>query len=250
VVRDGSLRSDDLLTPDRSAGAGGWLARRRYRYKGHPTVRLAQVRENLRTGDIILFHKTARTGILDSFELDFLAPLFFRTNEFRHCGLIVRSGDEIRVVECTQPQHTGREHAAYPTGGPAIREVPLEPALESYTRDNGIPHFAVRHVPRVISAREMMKIVHEIGPVRYLEGSRSIPLYAASMVLPRVILSRLIARFSEEMMCSEFVHRVLSRFGLLRETHSKLFPPYIFESPELFGRYDLAGYSEVVRFTL
>lgn len=250
MVRDDSIRPDDILTGSGGTGAGGWLVRRRMRYKTHRTLQLAEVRANLRTGDIILFHKTARTGILDTFELDFLAPLFFRTNEFRHCGIVVRRGDDVSVVECTQPQHTGREHAAYPTGGPAIREVPLEPLLESYTKDNGIPHFAVRHIPAEIPAEDLMRVVSEIGPVVYLEGTRSIPLYAASLLMPPGIVSRLIARYSHAMMCSEFVHRVLAECGVLRAAPSKVFPPYVIEGSTEFARYDLIGYSGLIRFTL
>ncbi|HKY98676.1 MAG TPA: hypothetical protein VJL35_12525 [Gemmatimonadaceae bacterium] len=250
MVRDSSIRPDDILTGSAETGASGWLARRRLRYKTHRTLQLTDVRANLRTGDIILFHKTARSGILDTFELDFLAPLFFRTNEFRHCGIVLRRGDDVSVVECTQPQHTGREHAAYPTGGPAIREVPLEPLLESYTRDNGVPHFAVRHVPVEISGDELMRIVTAIGPVVYLEGTRSIPLYAASLLMPSSIVARMIARYSNEMMCSEFVHRVLAECGVLRAAPSKIFPPYIIEGSSSFAEYDLVGYSDLIRFTL
>ena len=213
-------------------------------------MQLTDVCSDLRTGDIILFHKTARSGILDTFELDFLAPHFFRTNEFRHCGIVVRRGDDVSVVECTQPQHTGREHAAYPTGGPAIREVPLEPLLESYTRDNGVPHFAVRHIPAEISPDMLMRVVTAIGPVIYLEGTRSIPLYAASLLMPSSIVARMIARYSNEMMCSEFVHRVLAECGVLRAAPSKIFPPYVIEGSSEFAKYDLVGYSDLVRFTL
>ncbi|HEX6576492.1 MAG TPA: hypothetical protein VF042_16105, partial [Gemmatimonadaceae bacterium] len=184
------------------------------------------------------------------FELDFLAPLFFATNEFRHCGLVVRRDDEVSVVECTQPRHTGREHATYPAGGSAIREVKLEHLLESYTRDNGIPHFAVRHIPHEISADDLMSTAKSFGPVQYLEGTRSLPLYAASLLLPGAAVSRLIDSHSGFMMCSEFVHGVLAKLGALRGARSKVFPPYIFESAKLFGRYDVAGFSELVRFTL
>jgi hypothetical protein len=227
-----------------------WLARRRLRYKNGSMARLPDIRDRLKTGDIILFHKTARSGFLDSLELDFLAPMFFPSSEFRHCGLIIRRGDELAVLECTQERHTGREHAIYPTGGPAIREVRLEPLLESYTRDNGVPHFGVRHIPSEISPDGLMSVVKAIGPVKYLEGTKSLPLYAASLLLPGAFMRALIARHADQMMCSEFVHSVLAKLGALRDAHSKIFPPYIFESAELFPGHDLAGFSDVVRFTL
>src|SRR5215212_5391654 len=135
-----------MSSPAESRRATGWIDRRRFRYKKHQTVLLEDVRGDLKTGDIILFHKTARAGILDTLELDFVAPLFFPTNEFRHSGIVVRRGAALFVVECTEEHHSGYPHARYPAGGKGIREVPLEILLDAYTRDNGDPHFGVRFI--------------------------------------------------------------------------------------------------------
>src|SRR5215212_4847800 len=122
MARDLSLRPDDFVMSSAARKAAGWLERRRFRYKKHRTVRLSEVRGDLKTGDIILFHKTARTGILDTLELDFVAPLFFPANEFRHSGIVVRRGDSLFVVECTEEFHSGHVYAKYPGGGKGIRE--------------------------------------------------------------------------------------------------------------------------------
>jgi len=230
--------------------ATGWLERRRFRYKKHRTVRLGEVRGDLKTGDIIFFHKTARTGILDMLELDLVAPLFFPANEFRHSGIVVRRGDSLFVVECTEEFHSGHVYAKYPGGGKGIREVPLELLLEAYTKDNGEPHFGVRMIRTELDADAMMSIVRELGPVSYLEGSRSIFLDVASFFLPASLHSRISGRYKSEMMCSEFVHCVLAKCGALRDYPSKIFAPYIIENSHLFERHDRAGYSEIVRFVV
>lgn len=226
----------------------GWIERRRFRYKRHPVVPLEDVRNALKTGDIILFHKTARAGILDTLEMDVLAPLFFEENEFRHSGIVVRRGDELFVIECTEERHSGAADAVYPCGGPAIREVPLELLLAAYTRDNGDPHFGVRLIPAAIDEGVLMARVKETGPVIYLRARRSISIYLASFFLPARIHRMIMARYSGEMMCSEFVHSVLARCGALRDYPSKLFVPYVIENEKLFVRHDLAGYSGIVRF--
>jgi hypothetical protein len=236
------------MMPGEARQTMGWLERRRFRYKKHQTVLLNEVRGSLKTGDIILFHKTARTGILDTLELDFVAPFFFPTNEFRHSGIVIRRGESISVVECTEEFHSGHAHASYPSGGKGIREVPLEPLLESYSRDNGDPHFGVRLIGNEIDADYLMRVVREFGPVSYLKASRSISIYAASFFLPLSVHSRIIERYKSEMMCSEFVHSVLAKCGALRDYPSKIFAPYVIENPDLFARHDLAGYSDVVRF--
>ena len=233
-----------------ATGAAGWLERRRFRYKKHSTIQLDEIRSSLKTGDIILFHKTARTGILDTLELDFVAPLFFRTNEFRHSGIVIRRGEELAVVECTEETHTGHVHAAYPFGGKGIREVRLELLLDSYTRDNGIPHFGVKLIRNEIDPDRLIGTVKDLGPVNYLKASRSIPLFAASFVLPQSALSKLMDRYKSEMMCSEFVHYVLAKCGALRDFPSKVFAPYVFENAHLFDRFDIAGYSDIVRFVV
>ena len=227
-----------------------WIDRRRFRYKKDGILPFARVRESLRTGDIILFHKTARTGLLDTLELDFVAPLFFERNEFRHSGIVVRRGDSLSVVECTEPRHSGYAHASYPTGGIGIREVPLEPLLESYTRDNGDPHFGVRHIPVEIPVAKLMSQVNALGPVGYLHARRSIPIYATSLFLPARVHARIIQRYADEMMCSEFVHSVLASCGALKPFPSKVFAPYLIENARLFARHDLVGYSDIIRFAL
>jgi hypothetical protein len=227
-----------------------WLMRRRLRYKRQPIVPLDEVRDLLKTGDIILFHKTARTGLFDTLELDFVAPLFFERNEFRHSGIVVRRDGGLFVIECTEELHSGHVHARYPTGGKGIREVPLELLLQEYTHDNGDPHFGVRFIGRELSAEALMEIVQEIGPVSYLNASRSVPIYLSKYVLPSGAVQRIIDRYANQMMCSEFVHFVLAKCGALRAYPSKLFAPYILENPNLFQRHDIAGYSDIVRFTV
>lgn len=239
-----------MSSPADTRRATRWIDRRRFRYKKHRTVLLDDVRGDLKTGDIILFHKTARTGILDTLELDFLAPLFFAANEFRHSGIVVRRGSELFVVECTEEFHSGHSHARYPTGGKGIREVQLEFLLEAYTRDNGDPHFGVRFIRNEIDADLLMSIVREIGPVSYLKATRSIPIYLASFFLPSGLLSKIIERHASAMMCSEFVHSVLARCGALGEYPSKIFAPYVIENSHLFERHDRAGYSDIVRFVV
>ena len=226
-----------------------WLMRRRLRYKHHPMVTLDEVRDRLQTGEIILFHQTTRTGLFDTLELDFVAPLFFDRNEFRHSGIVVRRDDGLFVIECTEEFHSGHVHARYITGGKGIREVPLEPLLAEYARDNGDPHFGVRLIGRAISADALTDIVQQIGPVSYLKASRSVPIYLSKYLLPRGTVERIIGRYANQMMCSEFVHFVLARCGALRDYQSKLFAPYIIENHSLFARHDLAGYSDIVRFT-
>ena len=219
------------------------------RYKRHPTVAFADVRDRMKTGDIILFHKTARSGFIDSLELDFVSPLFFRANEFRHSGIIVRHGDEVMVLECAEESHSGYSLASYPTGGTGIRAVSLEALLAAYTRDNGDPHFGVRFISSEIPASRVYEVLDGYGPVRYLRMQRSIPLFLTKFFLPGRIRASLLDAFRQEMMCSEFVHSILNRCGALADYPSKLLAPYSIEDDAFFRKLERVPFSGVIRFT-
>lgn len=246
-----TIPPDESTPPDRRPPARPrrWIERRRLRYKQHEILAFEAVRGALRTGDIILFHKTTRSGLADAIELDFVSPLFFPATEFRHSGIIVREHGELFVLECAEPRHSGYSVATYPTGGNGVRLVPLEPLLDAYTRDNGDPHFGVKHVSREIPAARIHEVVQSYGPVDYLRMQRSLPLYLTRFLLPGRVRKALLHACRHEMMCSEFVHSVLNRCGALADYPSKLLAPYSIENSRFFRRLELVPYSEIVRFS-
>ena len=229
--------------------ASSWIERRRLRYKKHPVVSFAEVRASLKTGDIILFHKTSRSGFIDSLELDFVSPLLFEANEFRHSGIIVRHDEEILVLECAEQFHSGYAAAAYPTGGNGVRLVSLEPLLDAYTRDNGDPHYGVRFISKEIPSSKVYEVLSGYGPVKYLKMQRSVPLFLTKFFLPSAVRRSLLDVYRQEMMCSEFVHSVLNRCGALADYPSKLLAPYLIENDRFFRKLEIVPFSEIVRFT-
>jgi len=67
--------------------------------------------------------------------------------------------------------------------------------------------------------------------------------------LPKKIYNRIVKRFDNEMMCSEFVHNFLNRSGVLGDYPSKLFMPYYIEDDKRFKKLEIVKYSDIVRFT-
>lgn len=237
----GTLRQDDFVK--------SWIGQRRSRYGGPHALRFKDVRDDLKTGDILLFHKAGRSGFLDTLEMDLVAPLFFRETEFRHCGIVARKDDSVSLIECADEFHSGHDIANYSFGASGIREVSLEPLLEKYSEDNPGAHFGVRFIPREIPRETLHSAIDQIGPVSYLKGYRTASIYLSSFFLPQRVIDKLIDLHATQMMCSEFVHAVLARCGALRDYTSKLFAPYILENPDHFSRHDNVGYSDIVRFT-
>ena len=53
-----------------------WLEKRKLRYKNPAVVPFEQVKARAKTGDIILFHKDTRNGLLETIEVDLLSHWF------------------------------------------------------------------------------------------------------------------------------------------------------------------------------
>ena len=225
-----------------------WLAKRKLRYKNQPIVPFEQIRDSARTGDIILFHKTTRTGLVDALELDVISPLVFRETEFRHCGIVTRRDGELFVMECADELHSGHDQATYLTKGTGIRMVPMEPLLEAYNRDNGNPHFGIKHISQEIPLETVDEALNRYESVSYLKVYKSIYVYLSHLILPRKWHRRIADAYRNEMMCSEFLHDFLNRCGVLKDYSSKLFMPYYIEDAERFRKIELVPYSEIVRF--
>lgn len=233
------------------AAAAGipWIRRRQRRYKNAPITDFESIRGKLQTGDIILFHKTTRNGFLDALELDVLSPLVFGRNEFRHSGIILRQDDELYVIECADRFHSGHSVATYLTAGNGIRRVALEPLLHAYNVDNGgDPHFGIKHVAAPIEPRAIDETLKGYGRIDYLKMHKSAWAYLSSIFLPQAMHQRIIAGYRQEMMCSEFVHSLLNRCGVLKDYTSKVFMPYYIENPGIFTKLEIVPYSDIVRF--
>lgn len=225
-----------------------WLRKRHLRYKSHAIVDFDEVREAARTGDILLFHKTTRAGFLDALELDVVSPMLFDQNEFRHSGIVVRKDGELFVMECADQFHSGHAEATYLTSGNGIRLVEMETLLEAYNRDNGDPHFGIRHIASEISVDAVYDALAQYGRIDYLKMYGSAYVFLSCAVLPKGMHPRILDKYRNEMMCSEFVHSLLNKCGVLKDYPSKLFAPYTIEDNEAFREFEIVKYSEVVRF--
>jgi hypothetical protein len=230
------------------ASLARWIEKRKLRYKRHEILDFGSVVTSARTGDILLFHKTNRSGLLDTLELDVLSPLLFDENEFRHSGIILRENGQIFVVECADEFHSGYADARYLTAGNGIRLVPLETLLDAYNRDNGDPHFGIRHISREIPPQQVYATLEQYGSIDYLKVHKSACVFLSHLLLPEPLHQRVLDRFRNEMMCSEFVHSLLNRCGVLKDYPSKVFAPYYLEDPAVFKALEIVQYSDIVRF--
>jgi hypothetical protein len=221
---------------------------RRRSYKVGEFRRYEEIKQRARTGDIILFHKTRRTGLIDSLELDIVSPLFYKRNEFRHCGIVLRDESGLYVLECADERHSGYSVATYVTAGNGVRVVELEPLMREYARDNGDPHFAILHIEEEIPRERFREVLAGYQPVNYLKMHRTAAVVLAHALLPPAWAQRVFARYEGDMMCSEFLHDFLHRCGVLAEYPSKAFVTYAIENDAPFRSLQRVKYSTMVRF--
>ncbi len=226
-----------------------WLTRRKLRYKKQPIVPFERIRDNARTGDIILFHKTTRNGLVDALELDVVSPLMFPETEFRHCGIVTRQNGDLYVMECADELHSGHTEATYLTRGNGIRRVPMERLLDAYNRDNGDAHFGIKHISDEIPFEKVQATLEEYEAVNYLKMHKNLYIFLSHLLLPRRLHLKVVDAYRNEMMCSEFVHSFLNKCGVLKDYPSKLFIPYYIEDSRVFRSLERVKYSEIVRFT-
>ena len=229
--------------------AVAWISRRKLRYRRFEVAAFDDIKTKARTGDIILFHKTSRNGLLDALELDVLSPLLFGETEFRHSGVIVKKDDGLFVVECADEFHSGHSQATYLSKGAAVRVVELETLLREYSRDNGGPHFGIKHIDREIPLPTLYAELEHYGQIKYLKRHKTGYVLFSHFFLPKALHQRIVHAYRNQMMCSEFIHSLLNRCRVLKDYPSKLFVPYYIENSAIFRKLEIAKYSDVHRFT-
>jgi hypothetical protein len=225
-----------------------WIRRRRRRYERQQLSDFNEIRAKAKTGDIILFHKTRRKGFMDVVELDLVSPMLFGQTEFRHCGIIVKRDDELFVVECADKFHSGHSKASYLKQGKAVRLIPLETALDEYTRDNGTAHFGIKHIAQEIPLRTLYTVLEQHAGIGYLRRHKTAQVLFSNRFFPRAVHRRIVDAYKNEMMCSEFLHSVLNKCQVLKDYPSKLFVPYYISNSAVFQTLEIVKYSDIVRF--
>lgn len=226
-----------------------WISRRKLRYQRYEVVDFNDVKANARTGDIILFHKKSRNGFIDILELDVLSPLLFGETEFRHCGIIVKKDEGLFVVECADEFHSGHSQATYLSQGAAVRLVALETLLSEYAKDNGSPHFGIKHIDQEIPLHSLFAVLDEYGPIKYLKTHQTGYILFSHFFLPNAMHQRIVHAYKNRMMCSEFMHSLLNRCKVLKDYPPKSFVPYYIENSAVFQKLEIVKYSDIHRFT-
>ncbi|XWV24972.1 hypothetical protein QJ856_gp0807 [Tupanvirus deep ocean] len=220
-----------------------------------PIYDFNQIKRNFKTGDIILFSCNKHSSLLD--RAAYYCRTEFLGSPYGHCGIILRDGKNLYLVECTTAEHTSYEKAMhlnnYNKGG--VRIIDLETMIQDYYNENG-GFFGVKYIkeeiPNQIFFDNLMKYKESIFENKFL-------LFLFAIV--DVIVSNSAAKkfinlyygpedqdHSKRMMCCEFIYRMLKDCGAVMDYQAKLFWPYLFTNGK-FDELSIMKFSKPVRFT-
>ena len=207
----------------------------------------SEIRDKLRSGDILLF-SCKRNQTLHK-KLEYYFRTSFLGSEYGHVGIVLKNGDKLYLVECCLSNNCAEQDARflnnYKKGG--VRIVSLDKLIEVYSKENDAT-FAVKFISKEIP---WTKVTQVLKVYRDFTFQNKLWLYfLGTMDLAfshplTIYLSDLADK--KKMMCSEFVHDFLYRCGVLDEYPSRIFWPHLF-TDDIFHDLELVKYSRPYKF--
>lgn len=198
-----------------------------------------EIKEHLKTGDIILFSCKSHGSMADKGA--YLLRTKFLGSEYGHVGLIVRTDNDIYLIECTDKKHTGEKHAHLlnKSGKGGIRIIQFDKLIEEYYQENAAV-FAVmsisKRLPNDLILNQFYKYDHYI----FEDKKILFTLAAVDIVSSPDTANNLLQSMrtknnerNEKMMCSEFVYDILYRCGVVHYYSPKIFWPHHFTNGKL-----------------
>lgn len=212
----------------------------------------SEIKDSFQTGDLMLFSCNRRHlpgGWIDA------AYQTLSDCMFGHLGLILRHKDKIYVVDCVPSDQTGNLGSYflnndYSQGG--IRIIKIEYLLHRYTKDyNGV--YGIKHISKPINNHRFNKVLKTFTGTTYENKMFFLKLAFVDAFISKERAIKLLGSdpyaHTDRMMCSEFVHRLLHKCGILKKYPSKLFWPFLVLSPE-FEDLEIVKYGPCIKFRL
>lgn len=213
-----------------------------------PTLTYADIRPTLKTGDIIFFVCFDHEDKIG--EMLYYCRTKLINSEYGHVGIVMRDGDKLYLIDCSDTNHSGEKYAIYlnnrKQGG--VKIIDLDIMIREYYNDNG-GVFGVRYISReIINSSMITSIIKHKDKIYESKTFLSIMMFI-DVILSHNIASKLVDRFVDynKIYCSEMVYCILHDCGIVKEYPCKLFWPHLFNS-NTFDDLLLVDYSDVIKF--
>ena len=218
-------------------------------YQYDPINDYADIRDNFKTGDIVVFSCKKHDDLYCKIEY------YLRTNfvgtEFGHSGIILRIKNKIYLVECTNKMHVGDEyaHRLNNLGKGGIRIINFDKLIRHYQKEYSAT-FAVKFISQEIPNKTILKAIADYKNVTFPKKSLVVFMAMIDMCISHQLARELFRNHdSNKMICCEFVHHILHKCGVLAPYPSYLFwPPQIMEGT--LDKLALIKYSRPYKFEI
>lgn len=193
----------------------------------------SQIKDSLKTGDIVLFSSKNNGNVLQS------SMYFARTrlvgSEYGHVGVVLKRNDGLFLIECCNPSHVGYEQAYNlndkKQGG--IRIIELSHALNSYYDMYG-GYYAIKPIKEAIPSDKLVDCLRKYSETIFEDINFVYFVAALDVIVSRDIAKSVVTRyrpdvcFLDRMTCGEFLYRLLTDCQIVRESKAKLMWPHIY----------------------
>lgn len=218
-------------------------------YRNDPLYHYQDVKEKMKTGDIILFSCKKNNSIYRKI------GYYVRTEligcEYGHVGIIVKHNNKLYVLECVSDEHCADIYGKYlnDSGEGGIRLINLETLLEQYNVDyDGL--YAIKFISKEIPVKTIFKELKNYKITKFQDKKKIFLLGLIDICISHDLSIKLISSDNENkiLCCSGFVHHFLNSCGVLKDYPSDLFWPHLFLYDEICKPLENISYSKPYRF--
>lgn len=223
------------------------FVRKKNLYTNYPIHNYSDIRNNLKTGDVILFSCTAHQNIVC--EMKYYIRTELLGSEFGHVGLILRHNNKLYCVECTTYHHPGYKYAYHlndkKEGG--IRIVNLDKLLSDYDASYDAI-FAVKHIEKEIDSKLMLKKLREYKDIIFSSKMQMLVSATIDIAISHKLSTSVSKSMNmNRMICSQFAYHILREFDVLDDYPDYLFWPVLYVDGT-FDKLSRVKYSDVTKF--
>jgi hypothetical protein len=205
------------------------------------------IKNNLKTGDIILFSGQYYSGLCD--EIKYLLRTKLPGSIYGHAGMVFKT-DKTYLIEVCSTQQPAIEQSIFMNnkkkGG--IRLIELDIIIDAYHKEcDGL--FGVKYIDKEIPTERVIDVLNNKDYRDMVFPERS---YLAKLAFLDFVISREIAKIysgydQKNMYCTEFLYSLLYHCGAVKLYPSKFFWPHLFTSKK-FKDLCIAKFSDPVKF--
>ena len=193
----------------------------------------SKIKDNLKTGDIILFSSKNNGNLIQS------TIYWTRTrlvgSEYGHVGIVIRTEDGLYLAECCNAMHAGHDECYHMNkqGNGGVRIISLDTIIERYHREYG-GFFAVKPIKEELSSDVVISSLNKYQESIFEDINFMYYVAMLDTLVSKDIAKTVIRKYRSNMFdphrmtCGEFLYNILTDCGVTKSSRSKLVWPHVY----------------------